>query len=113
MKKDVLKTQSPRTLDDLIVNLLAYLRSCGTDEEELCTAIRGAVLWANEWGVGVADERSKREHLLSLLQMTKMKHGVCRPRRRKACTACNAQKELDAIVAAWPGPTLHPSGGAE
>lgn len=52
------------------------------------------------------DAELREEHLLDLLRATKMKHGICQPRERKACTACNAQEELDAILAKWKGPVL-------
>lgn len=52
------------------------------------------------------DERRQKESILGMLRDTKMKHGTCQPRSRKACTACNAQEELDKIVAAWKGFTM-------
>lgn len=52
------------------------------------------------------EERRKREHILGLLRNTKMEHGICKPRSRKACTACNSQDELDKIVAGWKGFTM-------
>lgn len=41
--------------------------------------------------------------LMLLLRNTKMEHGLCQPRERKACTACNAQDELDTIIAGYKG----------
>lgn len=55
------------------------------------------------------DERAAKEHLLGLLRDTKMEHGTCKPRSRKACTACNAQAELDMIVENWKGFPIVPS----
>lgn len=52
------------------------------------------------------EERRKKEHILGLLRDTKMKHGTCQPRSRKACTACNAQEDLDKIVEEWKGFTM-------
>lgn len=54
----------------------------------------------------VEDERTAKEHILGLLRDTKMQHGTCQPRSRKACTACNAQEELDKIVKNWKGFTM-------
>lgn len=53
-----------------------------------------------------AEERAKYDGLMQLLKDSKMKHGTCKPRSRKACTACNAQEQLDALVAKWRGPFL-------
>lgn len=52
------------------------------------------------------EERRKREHILGLLRNMKMEHGICKPRSRKACTACNSKDELDKIVAGWNGFTM-------
>jgi len=52
------------------------------------------------------DERAQKEHILGLLRDTKMEHGTCQPRSRKACTACNAQEQLDKIVKDWKGFTI-------
>lgn len=52
------------------------------------------------------DERAKREHLLGLIRNTKLQHGTCQPRSRKACTACNSQEELDQILKDWNGFTM-------
>lgn len=52
------------------------------------------------------EEQAQKEHILGLLRDTKMEHGTCEPRSRKACTACNAQEELDKIVKDWKGFTM-------
>jgi hypothetical protein len=52
------------------------------------------------------EERRQKEHILGLLRDTKMEHGICQPRSRKACTACNAQELLDTIVKGWKGFTM-------
>lgn len=52
------------------------------------------------------DWQTKYEHVLGLLRDTKMKHGTCQPRSRKACTACDAQEILDQIVKDWKGFTM-------
>jgi hypothetical protein len=52
------------------------------------------------------DEQAQKERILGLLRDTKMQHGTCQPRSRKACTACNAQEELDKITKDWKGPTM-------
>ena len=40
------------------------------------------------------------------LRSTKMKHGLCQPRERMACTHCNAVDRLDAMLAAYKGRRL-------
>lgn len=51
----------------------------------------------------------KVERILDLLKTTKLEHGICQPRSRRACAACNAQDELNIVLAEWKGPTIHPS----
>jgi len=41
--------------------------------------------------------------VMGLLRNTKMPHGLCEPRERKACTHCNAVEELDKIIAEYKG----------
>lgn len=41
--------------------------------------------------------------VMSLLRSSKMQHGLCKPRERRACTACNAQEKLDKLVAEYKG----------
>lgn len=53
-----------------------------------------------------AEERAKYEGIMELLRDSRMKHGTCKPRSRKACTACNAQEILDKRIAQWRGPTI-------
>jgi hypothetical protein len=51
--------------------------------------------------------KAEREHLLSLVRSSLRLHGLCQPRERKACTACNAADELREIVKAWGGLRVH------
>jgi len=41
--------------------------------------------------------------VMGLLRNTKMPHGLCEPRERKACTHCNAVEELDKLIAEYKG----------
>lgn len=41
--------------------------------------------------------------VMSLLRNTKMPHGLCEPRERKACTHCNAEEELDKMLSEYKG----------
>ena len=50
---------------------------------------------------------------MGLLRDTKMQHGTCQPRSRKACTACNAQEELDRLISEWKGFTLYATSSPE
>jgi len=61
----------------------------------------------------VMDEKAKYEHVMGLLRDTKMQHGTCQPRSRKACTACNAQEELDRLISEWKGFTLYATSSPE
>lgn len=42
-------------------------------------------------------------HVMSLLRNTKMEHGLCQPRERRACTHCNAIEELDKLLKDYKG----------
>lgn len=53
--------------------------------------------------------RAAYDHVLGLLRSTKREHGLCQPRERKACTACNAQEELDIILSGWKGGAIYPA----
>lgn len=44
--------------------------------------------------------------VMSLLQSTKMEHGLCKPRERRACTACNACDDLDKMIDEYKGPKV-------
>ncbi len=50
--------------------------------------------------------RRKYEHVMGLCRSAVMVHGICQPRERKACTACNAIDEMRALVAEWGGHTI-------
>jgi len=53
--------------------------------------------------------KAENDRLKSLAKAAlTMGHGVCEPRERQACTACNAADELRAIVRNWHGPTYKP-----
>ena len=52
------------------------------------------------------DYQQKYEQVMDLLRQSRMPHGRCQPRSRKACTACNAQDRLDRLIAEWKGPTI-------
>ena len=54
------------------------------------------------------EQQIEIDHIKRLLRHERKPHGTCRPRSRRACTACNARDELDAIVAAWRGPKITP-----
>lgn len=41
--------------------------------------------------------------VMGLLRRTKMEHGTCDPPERNACTACMAQRELDALLEQYRG----------
>lgn len=45
--------------------------------------------------------------LMGFIRSTKMKHGLCHPRERKACTACNAQDYIDALLSEWKGAPIY------
>lgn len=48
--------------------------------------------------------------VMSLLLATKMEHGLCKPRSRRACTHCNAREELERLLTAYGGPPIRAAG---
>lgn len=40
---------------------------------------------------------------MQLLRNMRLPHGLCEPRERRACTACNAKEELDGLVDSYKG----------
>lgn len=47
--------------------------------------------------------------VMRCLKNMRRKHGLCQPRERKACTACNAKDELEQITKAYKGERIYPS----
>ena len=56
---------------------------------------------------------AENARIMQLYEATKMEHGTCQPRERKACTACNAKDELDQLLADWKGPKITRSALAD
>lgn len=51
-----------------------------------------------------AERDAEKYHVaMTAWKRTKMEHGLCQPRSRKACSHCNAVDELDAMLAAYKG----------
>lgn len=48
----------------------------------------------------------KFHDVMTALQRTKMKHGLCLPVERKACTACAAQRKIDELLKDYKGPRV-------
>ena len=46
---------------------------------------------------------AKYHRVMQLLVNARMQHGLCQPRERKACTACNAQDDLEKMVDEYKG----------
>lgn len=61
----------------------------------------------------VQDEKARYDQVMDLLRSAKMSHGQCQPRTRKACTACNAQDELNRLVSEWKGFTITATSSPE
>ncbi len=54
----------------------------------------------------IDDYEAKYHEVMQLLRRTKMEHGACKPRTRRACTHCNALEELDKLLAEYKGPRI-------
>lgn len=48
--------------------------------------------------------------VMAMLRDTGMEHGLCEPRERRACTACNASDDLVKLAAEWKGPRVKLAG---
>lgn len=44
--------------------------------------------------------------VMALLQNTRMEHGLCQPRERRACTHCNAVDDLNKLMEEYKGPPI-------
>lgn len=55
----------------------------------------------------MTETERKYYEVMELLRKTKLPHGTCQPRERKACTHCNAVEELDRRVAEHKGWPVH------
>jgi len=53
-------------------------------------------------------ESNKYYEVMDALKRTKMKHGLCEPVERKACTACMAQITVDRMIDEYQGRKLYP-----
>lgn len=50
-----------------------------------------------------ADDAQKYHRVMQLLRDMRMEHGLCKPRERKACTACNAKDALNKMIDEYTG----------
>lgn len=79
------------------------IRIAEPDWEDLANALTSVTAERDAAQKLACDHYSKYRRVITLLKNTKMQHGTCKPRSRQACTACNAQDELDEIIAADKG----------
>lgn len=49
------------------------------------------------------DYEALYNRVMSLLRSTRMEHGLCQPRERRACTHCNAVDDLNKMVDEYKG----------
>ena len=92
-----------------IRSLRTHLEGVERDREQFRRRVATLEKRIVEVAKDARDQRAGRDHILGLLRSTKMKHGTCQPRERKACTACNAQEKLDKIVSEWKGGAIYPA----
>ena len=57
------------------------------------------------------DDASNYHRVMRLLKNTRMEHGLCVPRGRRACTNCNATDDLKKMVDDYKGQRIRPSSG--
>src|SRR5277367_4996395 len=62
-----------------------------------------AAALASSGALGETNYEHKYNRIMGLLRNTKMPHGLCEPRERKACTHCNAVEELEQVIAKYKG----------
>lgn len=48
-----------------------------------------------------AEYAEKYHKVMSLIREANMEHGLCKPRERRSCTACNAKDDLEKMVAEY------------
>lgn len=52
------------------------------------------------------DDAREYHRVMGWLRATKMQHGLCQPRERRACTHCNAVDNLEDAITAYRGPPI-------
>jgi len=52
---------------------------------------------------GMREAAGQYHKVMALLRSTKMEHGLCQPRSRRACTHCNAVDELNELISGYHG----------
>ena len=75
------------------------------DRKEYTNAeIEGMLFRAREEARSRYREDAQNYHkVMGYLRAMRKEHGLCQPRERKACTACNAKDNLDVMVDAYKG----------
>jgi hypothetical protein len=58
------------------------------------------------------EDAASYHKLMGLFAATRMEHGTCQPRARRACTHCNAVDDIAAMVKAYAGPMVVRSDAA-
>lgn len=49
------------------------------------------------------EDAEKYHRVMELLRSARMEHGLCKPRDRRACTACNAKDDLEKLISEYRG----------
>ena len=57
------------------------------------------------------EEAQMYHRIMQLLRDSRKEHGTCQPRERRACTACNAAEEIDALLEEYRGAPVTLAGG--
>lgn len=82
-----------------LYKVICYTGNGPASEENarlIANAVNARHLSSNQWEV-------KFHRVMQLLRNTKMEHGLCQPRSRKACTHCNAADEIDTMLSEYKG----------
>lgn len=51
----------------------------------------------------IAEDAEAYQIVMSLLKNTKLPHGLCQPREKRACTNCNAREKLNELIENYKG----------
>jgi hypothetical protein len=90
------------------IEMLSWLYERGLPKKEMEKRMR--------YVEGILDMRErardaqKYHKVMKCLLAMKRPHGICQPRERRACTACNAKDELDALLEHYKGQQVRLQG---
>ncbi len=92
--------------DAALLERVAELESDLADADGVYHTLGLTVKRAEQAESALTEAEAKYHDIMTTLRQTQMKHGTCKPRERRACTACNAAERLDYLLSKYKGPPV-------